>query len=51
MLALYGLAYSVAALIGIGGGRWMQRIEPANRALALLLLAACSCSAHRWPIR
>ena len=40
MLALYGLAYSFAALIGIGGGRWMQRIEPANRALALLLLVA-----------
>jgi Domain of unknown function (DUF4153) len=41
MLALYGLAYSFAAIIGIGGGRWMQRIEPANRVLALLLLAVC----------
>ena len=34
MLELYGLAYSAAVLIGIGGGRWMQRIETANRVLA-----------------
>jgi len=53
MLALYGLAYSFAALIGIGGGRWMQRIEPANRALALLLVAGsiALCTPVADPIR
>lgn len=41
MLAAYGLGYSFAALIGIGGGRWMQRIEPVNRVMALVLLVGC----------
>jgi hypothetical protein len=41
MLGLYGLCYSGAAMISIGGGRWMQRIEPVNRIMALLLIAAC----------
>jgi hypothetical protein len=39
-LGLYGAAYVAAGLIGLGGGRWMQRIEAANIALALILLAA-----------
>jgi len=38
MLGLYGAAYAGAALIGIGGGKWMQRIEGANIALAVALL-------------
>jgi hypothetical protein len=37
-LGLYGTAYCFAGLISIGGGRWMQRVESANRALAVLLL-------------
>jgi hypothetical protein len=40
-LGLYGTAYAGAGLISIGGGKWMQRIEGANIALALILLAAC----------
>jgi hypothetical protein len=40
-LGLYGAAYAGAALISIGGGKWMQRIENANIALALFLFAAC----------
>lgn len=39
-LGLYGAAYVAAGLIGIGGGRWMQKIEAANIALALMLVAA-----------
>lgn len=41
MLGAYGAGYAAAALISIGGGRWMQRIEPANRLLALLLVGTC----------
>lgn len=41
LLGLYGFGYSAAALISIGGGRWMQRIEPVNRVMALLLMAVC----------
>ena len=41
LLGLYGLFYSGAGLIGIGGGAWMQRIEPINRLLALVLIASC----------
>jgi uncharacterized membrane protein len=40
-LGLYGAAYASAALISIGGGKWMQRLEGANIALGLLLIAAC----------
>jgi hypothetical protein len=40
-LGLYGAGYAGAALISIGGGKWMQRIEAANIAFALLLMAAC----------
>jgi hypothetical protein len=39
-LGLYGAAYVAAGLIGIGGGKWMQKIEGANIALALMLIAA-----------
>jgi hypothetical protein len=45
MLGCYGAAYSAAALISIGGGRWMQRIEAANISLALLLIVACAALA------
>lgn len=41
MLGLYGLSYSGAGLIAIGGGAWMQRIEPVNRIMALVLIACC----------
>lgn len=41
LLALYGLGAGGAALISIGGGRWMQRLEVVNPALALLVIAAC----------
>ena len=40
-LGAYGLLYCFAGLIGIGGGRWMQRVEIANRGLAIVLLASC----------
>jgi hypothetical protein len=39
-LGLYGAAYAGAGLISIGGGKWMQKIEGANIALALMLMAA-----------
>jgi hypothetical protein len=41
MLGLYGLFYSGAGLIAVGGGAWMQRIEPVNRIMALVLIASC----------
>ncbi len=41
MVGLYGLLYSGAALISIGGGRWMQRLEIVNPLMALLLVAVC----------
>lgn len=41
MLGLYGALYSGAGLIAVGGGQWMQRIEPANRIMAFILIAAC----------
>jgi hypothetical protein len=41
MVGLYGALYSAAALIGLGGGRWMQRIELVNLGLAPLLFLAC----------
>ncbi len=40
-LALYALGYSCAALISIGGGRWMRRIEIVNVALSPVVIAAC----------
>lgn len=44
-LGLYGTAYAGAGLISIGGGKWMQRIEAANIALALILIAAATALA------
>ena len=41
MVGLYGLLYAGAALISIGGGRWMQRLEIVNPLMALLLVAVC----------
>jgi hypothetical protein len=41
MTGLYGLAYCGAALISIGGGRWMQRLEIINPLMALLLVGLC----------
>lgn len=36
MLGCYGAAYVAVALISVGGGRWMRRLEPVNFALALV---------------
>jgi len=41
MLGLYGLGYLAAALISLGGGRWMRRIETVNIALSFAVIAAC----------
>jgi hypothetical protein len=41
MTGLYGLLYVGAALISIGGGRWMQRLEIINPLMALLLVGVC----------
>jgi hypothetical protein len=41
MTGLYGLLYGGAALISIGGGRWMQRLEIVNPLMALLLVGLC----------
>jgi hypothetical protein len=46
MLAGYALSYAASALISLGGGGWMQRIEGSNLALAfaglMLVLALAS---------
>ena len=39
MLAGYALLYGVAALIALGGGGWMKRIERANVILAIIALS------------
>lgn len=41
LLTCYGLLYGGAALISIGGGRWMQRVEPANFMMAFVTIAGC----------
>ncbi|HEY4275045.1 MAG TPA: hypothetical protein VGM68_06140, partial [Rhizomicrobium sp.] len=38
LLAAYALAYAGAALISLGGGRWMERIETVNLAMAFVVL-------------
>ena len=46
MLGGYAIFYCLSALIGLGGGGWMKRIERANLGLALVslaLLAALAC--------
>jgi Domain of unknown function (DUF4153) len=40
-LALYGLAYTGAALISLGGGPWMKGIERTNLVLALVMAGMC----------
>jgi hypothetical protein len=40
-LALYGLAYTAAALISLGGGAWMKGVERANLVLALVMAGIC----------
>lgn len=45
LLALYAIAYSAAALISLGGGDWMARLERANLTLALVTLAVMAALA------
>lgn len=40
-LALYGVTYSCAILVSMGGGPWMKGIERVNLVMALLLAASC----------
>ena len=40
-LTSYGILYGGAALISARGGRWMQRVEPANFAMAFALIFGC----------
>jgi hypothetical protein len=40
-LGLYGALYSGAALMSLGGARWMQPVERINLGMACLLLIAC----------
>jgi hypothetical protein len=40
-LALYGLTYSCAILVSMGGAPWMKGIERVNLVLAVLVAAAC----------
>jgi hypothetical protein len=42
LLSLYALLYAFAGLIGLGGGGWLKRIERANLALALVVLAVAA---------
>ena len=39
LLSAYGLAYAGAALISLGGGLWMQRLEGANLLMAFVSLS------------
>lgn len=39
VLAAYALAYMGTALISLGGGRWMERIETANLLMAFVVLS------------
>ncbi len=39
LLAAYALVYAGAALISLGGGRWMERIETVNLAMAFVVLS------------
>jgi hypothetical protein len=40
-LTCYGILYGGAALVSAAGGRWRQRIEPANFIMALALIGGC----------
>jgi hypothetical protein len=44
-LTCYGILYAGAALVSAGGGRWMQRVEPANFAMAFVLIFGCAALA------
>ena len=39
LLGAYALTYAGAALISLGGGRWMQRIESANLLMAFVAMS------------
>ena len=39
LLSAYALSYAGAALISLGGGRWMERIESANLLMAFVVLS------------
>ncbi len=39
LLACYGILYGGAALVCVGGGSWMRQVEPANFAMALVVIA------------
>ena len=36
------LAYAGAALLSLGGGRWMERIESVNLPLAFVVMSLCA---------
>jgi hypothetical protein len=38
VLACYGILYGGAALVSLGGGRWMRSVEPANFVMAAVLI-------------
>jgi hypothetical protein len=38
----YGLTYAGAALISLGGGRWMARIERVNLPMAFVVMSLCA---------
>jgi hypothetical protein len=38
----YALTYAGAALISLGGGRWMERIESVNLPMAFVVMALCT---------
>jgi hypothetical protein len=42
VLAGYGVLYGGAAFASIAGGRWMERIEPANSIMAAVVIAAAA---------
>jgi hypothetical protein len=41
-LACYGILYGGAALVSLGGGRWMRSVEPANFVMAAVLILGCA---------
>ena len=38
----YALTYAGAALLSLGGGRWMERIESVNLPLAFVVMSLCA---------
>jgi hypothetical protein len=41
VLACYGILYGGAALVSLGGGRWMRSVEPANFIMAVVVILGC----------